>query len=82
MKNLINSSNKLVRWPTKLIQKQIVINWLSEKFKSNRIYSEREVNNIINNYHSFNNIALLRRELISMKLLGREKDGSKYWKNG
>ena len=43
-------------------------------------YSEKEINNIINNYHSFNDTCLLRRELISKNYLHRKNDGSEYWK--
>ena len=43
-------------------------------------YSEKEVNKIIGVHHSFNDIALLRRELISKRLLERKNDGSIYWK--
>ena len=43
-------------------------------------YSENEVNEILDRHHSFNDIALLRRELISRKFLSRKDDGSEYWK--
>lgn len=57
-----------------------MIEWLSSKFEFGKRYSEKEVNNIIEANHSFNNIALLRRELISKRLLRRKDDGSIYWK--
>ena len=44
-------------------------------------YSEKEVNQIIKNHHSFNDVPLLRRELISRLFLNRKDDGSVYWKN-
>ena len=80
MNSLISQNNKIIRWPKKLVQKHFVLDWLSKKFKKNNPYTENEVNDIINNHHSFNDRALLRRELISKKLLSRETDGSKYWK--
>ena len=60
--------------------KKIVINWLSNKFKGEIKYSEKEVNEILDRHHSFNDVALLRRELISRKFLSRKDDGSEYWK--
>ena len=60
--------------------KQRVINWLSNKFNGEIKYSENEVNEILDRHHSFNDIALLRRELISRKFLSRKDDGSEYWK--
>ena len=43
-------------------------------------YSEKEVNIILDKYHKFNDIPLLRRELISKKYLRRKRDGSIYWR--
>ena len=81
MEKLINEFDKIVRWPKKPSDKETVIKFLSTKFRSNKIYSEEEVNKIITQTHLFNDIALLRRELISRKYLFRKNDGSKYWKN-
>ena len=58
----------------------VVNSTLLSKFQFGKEYSEKEVNNIIEAHHSFNNIALLRRELVSKRLLKRKDDGSKYWK--
>ena len=80
MNKLINELEGIVRWPKKPSAKQDVIEWLSTKFKFQKQYSEKEVNKIIKQNHSFNDIALLRRELISNKFLSRKKDGSIYWK--
>ena len=35
----------------------------------------------ISEFHKFNDTPLLRRELISRKMLSRTDDGSIYWKN-
>ena len=80
MRKLINELNQIVRWPKKPSDKETVIKFLSTKFQSNKIYSEEEGNKIIIQTHLFNDIALLRRELISRKYLFRKNDGSKYWK--
>ena len=81
MNKLINEFDKIVRWPKRPSDKNIVINWLSDKFNGEIKYSENEVNEILDRHHSFNDIALLRRELISRKFLSRKDDGSEYWKN-
>ena len=80
MSKLINDFDEIIRWPKKPSVKKIVINWLSNKFNGEIKYSEKEVNEILDRHHSFNDIALLRRELISRKFLSRKDDGSKYWK--
>ena len=80
MNKLINEFDEIIQWPKKPSVKKIVINWLSNEFNGKIKYSEKEVNEIIDRHHSFNDIALLRRELISRKFLSRKDDGSKYWK--
>ena len=80
MNKLINEIDEIMRWSKKPSVKKIVINWLSNKFNGEIKYSEKEVNEILDRHHSFNDSALLRRELISRKFLSRKDDGSEYWK--
>ena len=80
MSNLINDLEQIQRWPKKPKDKEDVISFLSSKFEIGERYSEKEVNNIINRHHLFNDTALLRRELIGRKFLARKDDGSEYWK--
>ncbi len=80
MNNLINEFNQIIRWPKKQSEKNIVVEWLSNKFEYKRKYSEKEINQIIKKSHNFSDIPLLRRELISKKYLARKDDGSEYWK--
>ena len=81
MSNLINEFNEITRWPKKKLDKEYIIKYLSKKFKSGKKYSEKEVNSIIKKHHIFNDIPLLRRELISKKYLCRTDDCSRYWKD-
>ena len=80
MKKLINESEGIIRWPKKPNDKHTVIEWLSQKFKFEKQYSEKAVNQIIKEHHSFNDIPLLRRELISKLFLERTDNGSAYWR--
>ena len=64
MIKFINEIEGIICWPKKRSDKQIIMEWLSSKFQFEKKYSEKEVNNIISAHHSFNDIALLRRELI------------------
>ena len=77
---LINEFDKIIRWPKKQFDKTYIIEFLSSKFECDKQYFEKDVNVIINRYHSFNDVPLLRRELISRQYLARKDDGSKYWK--
>ena len=80
MNKLMNEFDEIIRWPQKPSVKKIVINWHFNKFNGEIKYSEKEVNGILDRHHSFNDIALLRRELVSRKFLSRKDDGSEYWK--
>ena len=80
MEKLINEFDAIVRWPKKLSDKEIVIKHLSAKFEYDKQYNEKEVNIIIDKFHLFKDIPLLRRELVSKRMLSRKDDGSEYWK--
>ena len=81
MSDLINEFEEITRWPKKRLDKEYIIKYLSEKFQPGTEYSEKEVNSIIKKHHTFNDVPLLRRELISKKYLSRIDDWSIYWKN-
>ena len=80
MWKLINELYQIIRWPKKPSDKEIIITFLATKFESDKKYTEKEINKILDKYHLFNDIPLLRRELVSRKLLNRLDDGSIYWK--
>ena len=71
MSDLINEFEEITRWPQKRLDKEYIIKYLSEKFQPGIEYSEKEVNSIIKKHHTFNDVPLLRRELISKKYLLR-----------
>ena len=80
MDKLINEFDEIVRWPKKLSEKKMVIKHLAKKFSYDNTYTEKEVNEIIRLFHLFDDIPLLRRELVSRNILARQNDGSQYWK--
>ena len=80
MVELINEFDSIVRWPKKPSDKEKVIQFLSTKFEYEKRYTEKGINTIIDKFHLFEDIALLRRELVSRKKLDRTDDGSSYWK--
>ena len=80
IKNFLDSTGKIKAWPAKHKLKFQVLQYLANKFESNHTYTEKEVNEIIKNNHTFGDYFLLRRELIDRKLLLRTRDGYKYWR--
>jgi len=59
----------------------LVLEYLFEKFDAEKNYTEREVNEILNQHHTFGDPAMLRRELFEKKMLRRTLDGRTYWVN-
>ncbi len=54
-----------------------VLRWIILDFEPDVMYTEHEVNTIISRYHE--DYARLRRELIDIDFLRRERDGRAYW---
>jgi hypothetical protein len=75
-----DDAGRLVRLPNKFSVQQMTMWVLWTRFAQRRDYTEKEVNAIVNAQHTFGDPATLRRELVNMKLLGRESDCSRYWK--
>jgi hypothetical protein len=80
MKNLLNEAGQVTRWPSKPKEKTLVIEYLASKFSQNEAYSEKDVNELLKTWHTFSDWALLRRELFERGFLGRDKNGSSYWR--
>jgi len=57
---------------------QIILNYLINFFEFDKNYTEKEVNTIIKRFNE--DTAGLRRDLVDVKMLARESDGSKYWR--
>jgi DNA-binding HxlR family transcriptional regulator len=67
---------RLISIPAQLKKRQIVLERLVEEFEPDRKYTEREVNQILVDFHD--DVATLRRGLIEHKLMQRES--GIYWR--
>lgn len=76
----LDRSGKVMQLPKKQRTRRALLEYLAEKFEPNRRYTEREVNAVCNEWHTFGDCFLLRRELVDCGLLCRKRDGSQYWK--
>jgi hypothetical protein len=83
LKAYLDADARLTQWPSprnkKLLQYR-ALEYLATKFEFGRDYTEREVNELLNCWHTFADPALLRRELIVERHLDRVKDGTRYWR--
>lgn len=78
LRNFLNADGKLTVFPAKRKMKVYALFYLAEKFESDREYSEREVNDILLDWHTFADPATLRRELYDYRFLDRSPDGRSY----
>nr|WP_296485523.1 metalloregulator ArsR/SmtB family transcription factor [uncultured Acetatifactor sp.] len=67
---------KLKSIPTQLKKERIVLEVIAEAFEFDRMYSEREVNIIIADFHD--DFCTIRRDMVGEQLLGR--NGREYWR--
>ena len=68
---------KLKVFPKKEKQKVILLDFIIELFDKDRIYTEKEVNQIL--MPVYEDFAILRRYLVDYNLLNRLDNGSAYW---
>ena len=57
----------------------LMLQYLATQFQANRKYSEKEVNELLNEHHSFKDPATLRRLMFGKGLINRTIDGKEYW---
>lgn len=71
-------NGKLKQIPSKQIKLLLVLRWLTLKFEAERLYTEKEVNEIIKTVYP-EDYATLRRDLVDFGFLRRERGGGSYW---
>ena len=75
-----DSRGRLMRWPVKFSVQKLAMWVLWTLFDGRRVYTEREVNEILKAANAFSDHATLRRELVNHQLLTRKSDCSEYRK--
>lgn len=78
LKNFLDSEGRLTAYPAKRKMKNYALIYLSEKFEKGRIYTEKEINLLLNEWHTFGDPATLRRELYNHRFLDRNPSGNEY----
>ena len=81
LEGYLDEDGRFERLPGKKQKKKLdaMLLALSSKFEHDKIYSEPQINAILNEQHSFNDPATLRRLLFGTNILGRTTDGKEYW---
>ena len=76
----LDEKGRIRIWPSKRDMKESILGYLAEKFEYQKVYTEKEVNSIIQEWHTFNDYFILRRGLIESGLLSRTRNGASYWR--
>ncbi len=80
IKRFLDEEGKIEQLPAKKAKRYAVLAYLSEKFESGKNYTEKEVNGIIDEWHTFGDYFILRREMVDSGLICRTSNGERYWK--
>ncbi len=80
LRHFLDENSRLLSWPAKPKKQLAALLYLADKFQWDRLYTERDVNELLDEHHIFNDAALLRRELYMKHFLDRKIDGSSYWR--
>ena len=79
IKRFLDDEGRLKAYPAKHKQKVFALYYLASKFTYGVHYTEKEINQILKAWHSFDDWVMLRRDLYDFCFLGREPNGSVYW---
>ncbi len=80
LRHVLDGRGRLTVWPGRQKRQQLAIQYLAGKFDIGRDYTEREVNELLLQWHTFADAALLRRLMFDWRFLGRTTDGARYWR--
>jgi len=75
----LDEKGRIIQLPIPNRTRRPVVAYLADKFAPERIYSEKQVNAIINDWHTFGDYFILRRLLIDYGFLARTPNGAEYW---
>ena len=78
LRNFLDANGKLMAFPAKRKMKLYGLLYLSQKIPADIDFTEREINDILLDWHTFADPATLRRELYDYGFLDRSRDGKVY----
>ena len=78
LKNFLDTEGRLTSYPSKRKMKLYALIYIAGKIEKGKVYTEKEINAVLNEWHSFNDPATLRRELYTHKFLDRDSYGKEY----
>jgi len=80
LKRFLDRSGRLTMWPpARQRDKLLILEYLAGFFEQGRMYTEKEVNDLLLLHSTINDNAALRRALYDYRFMNRTRDGSHYW---
>lgn len=79
-KQYIDKNGRICHWPRrkKRADQLNILRYLVHQFELGHVYTEREVNDILKAHHTFEDWAMIRRELYELGWMSRERNGTAY----
>lgn len=74
-----DEEGKLTQYPSKRPLRVLALIKVADDFEKDKIYTEKEVNEVIRKNIAFSDHELIRREMYQYKLMNRLPNGSEYW---
>ncbi len=78
LRDYLNEDGTIAQLPANQRKLDVILRYLAEQFEYDRTYTEKEISQVIGAFNV--DISGLRRDLISVGYLDRERDGSSYWR--
>jgi len=78
LKNFLDNDGCVKQWPAKRNMQLEALEYLGNKFPGGSKYTEAELNKILKTWHTFEDWALLRRELCEKGYFNRDTNGTSY----
>jgi hypothetical protein len=75
---MFDPEGKLMRWPSKRSQQELCLWVIWSKLPARHVFTEKEINLLLNDNHLFGDHPLLRRWLCDYGMMSRTRDGREY----
>jgi DNA-binding transcriptional ArsR family regulator len=83
LRRFVDREGRLTTWPpAHQRDKLLVLEYLAAAFEPGRVYSERELGEVLDRRSTIADHAALRRALYEFRFMNRARDGSRYWLSG
>ena len=78
LRGFLDGEGRVTQFPARRKKRLAALRYLAGKFAPGRVYTKREVNEVLLFWHTFRDPATLRRELYDFHFLNRTPDGRAY----